>query len=104
MSMSLDVRPIRRSRTHPPTTSARPPASLMAPMIEAARSGTRNGPAASVLSYKSIGVARRDGVENRKSLRRAMRIYLGPRVTHALDDGGGHVLDRLRRPEAGYRM
>src|SRR6187431_1349375 len=99
MSMSLDVRPIRRSRTHPPTMSARPPASLTAAMIEAARSGTRNGPAASVLSHESIGVAWRDDVENRKRLRPAMRIYLRARVPHAVDDGGGHLLDRLCRSE-----
>ena len=47
MSMSLDGRPRRRSRTHPPTTSARPPASVTARATrraistEASRSGTR---------------------------------------------------------------
>src|SRR4051812_44509223 len=38
MSMSFDSRPIRRSRTQPPTISARPPASPTAPAIARARS------------------------------------------------------------------
>src|SRR6185312_8913098 len=95
---------MRRSRTQPPTNSARPPASRAAAAICSAcwsESDTAGLPAE--LLDHPVGKARRDGVENHEHARLLVRVDLRDRMLDPARDGFGHFVDRLLRPErAGH--
>src|SRR5260221_12275495 len=96
MSMSLESRPRRRSRTQPPTMSARPPASRTAAAMSVAR-GSESGiePPSSEPLHEAIADAGRHRVEPDERSRRRVRIHFGNRVVDRARDGVGHLLDAL---------
>src|SRR5690349_1839376 len=106
MSMSLASRPNSRSRTQPPTMSARPPASRTARAIAVAvsnsdmiGSGDRRGrirPAAEAANHM-IGQPRREGIQNDEQPRGPVWIDFRLRMFQASQHAARDVFRRLPR-------
>src|SRR6185436_5883268 len=94
---------IRRSRTQPPTTSARPPASFTASAMARARSKESDTGFAAESLDDLVGEARRDRIEHDEAARREVRIDLGDRLLDRARDRLRDLFHRLLRPErAGH--
>src|SRR4051812_30139851 len=100
--MSLASRSSSRSRTQPPTMSARPPASRTVVAICVAWWRDSDMIAANRLTavflHEPIAEARCDGVQQHETASFHIRIDLGNRMGNRAGNGASHVFGRLLRP------
>src|SRR5712692_1407572 len=98
--MSFESRPMRRSRTQPPTTSARPPASCTTLAISFARSSESGmNRLASELFHNVIAHAWRKGIQPDQRARLEVGVHLGDWMLDRAGDRVGHLLRALVRTE-----